>query len=70
MSIHVLCVQFCPVYKDPQASVQKVNDMIKNFERADILVLPEMAFSGYTFENLDDIRPYLEEPNSGYITFT
>ncbi|CAG9320970.1 unnamed protein product [Blepharisma stoltei] len=69
MNVSVLCVQFCPVYKDPQASMEKVSSMLANFINADIVVLPEMAFPGYTFDDIEDIRPYLELPNSEYPTF-
>ncbi|EEH23290.2 hypothetical protein PABG_05501 [Paracoccidioides brasiliensis Pb03] len=31
----------------------------------DVLVLPEMAFSGYNFPSLEAIRPYLESSESG-----
>ncbi|ORZ00419.1 carbon-nitrogen hydrolase [Syncephalastrum racemosum] len=31
----------------------------------DILVLPEMAFTGYKFENLDEIKPFLEDTETG-----
>ncbi|KAJ3101223.1 Carbon-nitrogen hydrolase [Phlyctochytrium planicorne] len=31
----------------------------------DILILPEMAFSGYVFNDKDDIREYVEDPHDG-----
>ena len=43
--------------------------MLESVESADILVLPEMAFPGYTFNDAAEISPFLEEPNSDYPTF-
>ncbi|KAF9124736.1 Carbon-nitrogen hydrolase [Mortierella sp. 14UC] len=34
-------------------------------EDVDVLVLPEMAFSGYVFTSKDHIRPYLEDAETG-----
>ncbi|KAF9355315.1 Carbon-nitrogen hydrolase [Mortierella sp. AD094] len=34
-------------------------------EDVDVLVLPEMAFTGYVFTSKDHIRPYLEDAESG-----
>ncbi|KAK2749842.1 Carbon-nitrogen hydrolase [Myotisia sp. PD_48] len=34
-------------------------------ERLDLLVLPELAFTGYNFPSLKAIRPYFENPESG-----
>lgn len=65
----VICLQLCPEYKNPQASMNKANKMLEEYSTCDILVLPEMAFPGYSFDNAEDIRPYLEKPNSDYNTF-
>ncbi|TGO68921.1 hypothetical protein BOTNAR_0018g00440 [Botryotinia narcissicola] len=65
--MRIACLQF-----DPQ-----VGDVANNFTKAyailakaepedlDLLVLPEMAFSGYNFSSLEQITPYLEPTTSG-----
>ncbi|RUS21052.1 carbon-nitrogen hydrolase [Endogone sp. FLAS-F59071] len=44
-----------------------MNELLTNFYKGDIdiLLLPEMAFTGYVFDDLNHIYPYLEEENSG-----
>lgn len=65
----VICVQLYPEYKNPQASIEKANKLLEAYTSCDILILPEMAFPGYSFENAEDIKPFLEKPNSSYSTF-
>jgi len=69
MSIKVVCCQYKPEYKDPLATVQKVNALLEKYDSCDILVLPEMALPGYKFADFSDIKDYLEKPQQGYPTF-
>ena len=69
ISVRVVCVQLLPVYKDPAATMIKAAEMLTKVTAADVIILPEMAFPGYTFDNIDDIRPFLEEPNESFPTF-
>ena len=69
LDLNVLCVQLLPVHLNPKESMEKVDRMIDKYREADIVVLPEMAFSGYTFNDFEEIRPILEEPKPGYLTF-
>lgn len=62
-------MQFEPVHGQPLQSMEKVGKMLENQSHSDILVLPEMAFLGYTFNDKAEILPLLEEPNSNYATF-
>ena len=63
LDLNVLCVQLLPVHLNPKESMEKVDRMIDKYREADIVVLPEMAFSGYTFNDFEEIRPILEEPS-------
>jgi protein N-terminal amidase len=58
--MEVVSVQFCPVYKDPAESRLKVDRILSGLDQCDILVLPEMAFPGYSFTDKNDISPFLE----------
>lgn len=51
-------------YKFVQANVTV---LVHRIERGqiDLLVLPEMAFTGYVFNSLDEIMPFLEDKDSG-----
>ena len=69
MDLEVVCVQFCPVHKQPSQSMQLVSDMLADLSNCDILLLPEMAFTGYTFQDKADIQELLETPTPGSPTF-
>lgn len=69
VTVKVVCVQVEPVYKDPAATMAKVTKLLVPVISADVILLPEMAFPGYTFDNAEDIQPYLEEPNERFPTF-
>ncbi|MEO0236033.1 MAG: nitrilase-related carbon-nitrogen hydrolase [candidate division WOR-3 bacterium] len=60
MKIKVGYLQFYPHKGNPDANIDKVKKLVEgaNF---DILVLPELAFSGYFFEDKDEILPYVDE---------
>ncbi|KAI8388369.1 carbon-nitrogen hydrolase [Radiomyces spectabilis] len=44
-----------------------VDTMLEKYQPGDmdVLVLPEMAFTGYVFKTLEEIAPYLEDPEHG-----
>lgn len=62
--LRVACLQLEPVYGDVQKSMEKANVLLR--ARADclkglqLLVLPEMAFTGYQFPDAEHITPLLE----------
>ncbi|MGB9824548.1 MAG: nitrilase-related carbon-nitrogen hydrolase [Candidatus Hydrothermia bacterium] len=60
MKIKVGYLQFNPVKGDPDSNIEKVRRFIKS-EDFDILVLPELAFSGYFFESREEILPFADE---------
>ncbi|KAI8930245.1 carbon-nitrogen hydrolase [Entophlyctis helioformis] len=63
----VVCMQFAPVLGSVDANIAKANELLTLLEadNVDILVLPEMAFSGYAFKSREDVLPFAEEGQSG-----
>eukprot|EP00927_Polykrikos_kofoidii_P078406 TRINITY_DN75232_c0_g1_i1.p1 TRINITY_DN75232_c0_g1~~TRINITY_DN75232_c0_g1_i1.p1 ORF type:complete len:380 (-),score=73.05 TRINITY_DN75232_c0_g1_i1:90-1229(-) len=77
-TLKVAIVQLAPEHKNPEVSRQKADELI---ERAlasvgpedacqidgdlDVLVLPELCFSGYTFQDSNDVAPFLEFQDEG-----
>ncbi|KAM0465370.1 hypothetical protein ACHAPV_001416 [Trichoderma viride] len=61
------CLQFAPQVGDVDNNLNRADAVLSkaNPEDLDILVLPEMAFSGYNFKSLQDITPFLEPSGSG-----
>jgi protein N-terminal amidase len=67
----VACLQFAPELGKVQDNIRKAETILKNTHipsDLDWLVLPELAFSGYNFQSLEEIRPYLEPTTSGIST--
>lgn len=69
LTVNLVAVQVSPVHKDPAATMTRASELLSAVTAADVIVLPEMAFPGYTFDSPDDIRPYLEQPNEEFPTF-
>uniref|UniRef100_A0A0B7KGG5 CN hydrolase domain-containing protein n=2 Tax=Bionectria ochroleuca TaxID=29856 RepID=A0A0B7KGG5_BIOOC len=61
------CLQFAPQVGDVDNNLTRADEILANAdpEGLDLLVLPELAFSGYNFKSLQHISPYLESPASG-----
>jgi predicted amidohydrolase len=57
-------LQFQPEFGKPEANIEKAEDLIsgKDF---DLLVLPELANSGYLFEDKKELYEFSEETSSG-----
>ena len=56
------------VYKDIKKSMKKADSLIEELslnDKVDILLLSEMVFTGYTFKDKEDVRPYLEKAGEG-----
>lgn len=67
----IACLQFAPELGQVEKNIQRANELLQNANlpsRLDWLVLPELAFSGYNFQSLPEIRPYLEPTTSGHST--
>ncbi|RSL91048.1 hypothetical protein CDV31_015547 [Fusarium ambrosium] len=61
------CLQFAPQVGDVNNNLNRADAVLSraNPEDLDLLVLPELAFSGYNFKSLQDITPFLEPSGSG-----
>ncbi|KAI0377935.1 carbon-nitrogen hydrolase [Hypomontagnella monticulosa] len=60
-------LQFAPQVGDVDNNLNRADAILNkaNPEDLDLLVLPEMAFSGYNFQSLRDISPFLEPTGAG-----
>ncbi|KAJ4010319.1 hypothetical protein NW752_004993 [Fusarium irregulare] len=61
------CLQFAPQVGDVNNNLNRADAVLSraNPDDLDVLVLPELAFSGYNFKSLQDITPFLEPSGSG-----
>ncbi|KAL6849512.1 hypothetical protein ACO1O0_009053 [Amphichorda felina] len=61
------CLQFAPQVADTNNNLNRADSVLSkaNPEDLDLLVLPELAFSGYNFKSLHQIAPFLEPSGSG-----
>ncbi|KAJ9161216.1 Carbon-nitrogen hydrolase [Coniochaeta hoffmannii] len=64
------CLQFAPQVGDVDHNLNRADAVLNrvdpvDIENLDLLVLPEMAFSGYNFKSREQIIPFLEPPGSG-----
>ncbi|KAF4992539.1 hypothetical protein FGRMN_7101 [Fusarium graminum] len=61
------CLQFAPQVGDVDNNLNRADAVLSraNPDDLDVLVLPELAFSGYNFKSLQDIAPFLEPSGSG-----
>ncbi|KAI9746477.1 MAG: Carbon-nitrogen hydrolase [Claussenomyces sp. TS43310] len=65
--MRIACLQFAPVLGDVDNNIDRANEVLRKADPRDLdlLILPELAFSGYNFESLQHIKPYLELSKSG-----
>ncbi|EMC96912.1 hypothetical protein BAUCODRAFT_69012 [Baudoinia panamericana UAMH 10762] len=68
--MRIAVLQFAPTLGDVERNMQHASNLVYTSqpESIDMLVLPEMAFSGYNFPNVSAITPYLEPTTSGPTT--
>ncbi|KAG5950904.1 hypothetical protein E4U53_004215 [Claviceps sorghi] len=61
------CLQFAPQVGQVNDNISKADAILDtaHLEHLDLLVLPELAFSGYNFSSLQHISPHLEHIGSG-----
>ncbi|KAL8348702.1 hypothetical protein RB601_002313 [Gaeumannomyces tritici] len=64
------CLQFAPHVGDLDNNLNRADAVLnradpRDLEDLDILVLPEMAFTGYNFKSQSEITPFLEVAGSG-----
>ncbi|KAI0205238.1 carbon-nitrogen hydrolase [Astrocystis sublimbata] len=65
--MRVGCLQFAPEVGDVNNNITRADAILNqaNPENLDLLVLPELAFTGYNFKSLQQISPFLEPRESG-----
>ncbi|KAK0719950.1 hypothetical protein B0H67DRAFT_643250 [Lasiosphaeris hirsuta] len=66
----IACLQFAPQVGDVDNNLNRADAVLnrakaEDLEGLDLLVLPELAFSGYNYSSLQHISAYLEPPGSG-----
>ncbi|KAI1438235.1 carbon-nitrogen hydrolase [Xylaria sp. CBS 124048] len=61
------CLQFAPQVGDVDNNLERADAILNKAdpENLDLLVLPELAFTGYNFKSLRDISPFLEPTGAG-----
>jgi protein N-terminal amidase len=67
----IACLQFAPEVGRVQENIRRADQILQNTRipaDLDWLVLPELAFSGYNFHSLEEIKPYLEPTTAGIST--
>ncbi|TFB01952.1 Protein Amidase [Trichoderma ghanense] len=67
--MRIACLQFAPQVADVENNLNKADAILSEADSddldLDLLVLPELAFTGYNFKSLGHISPYLEESSTG-----
>ncbi|KAK7413850.1 hypothetical protein QQX98_007267 [Neonectria punicea] len=65
--MRIACLQFAPQVGDVDNNLNRADAVLSkaNPDALDLLVLPELAFSGYNFKSLQDITPFLERSGCG-----
>lgn len=63
MNYQIALLQFKPLRKGVQANIRKIQDLLQGIT-ADLIVLPELANSGYLYESPENITPFTE-PKDG-----
>ncbi|CAI2170141.1 16897_t:CDS:10, partial [Funneliformis geosporum] len=66
-SMKVACLQFNPKIGEVERNQNYASSILKRYKpgEIDILILPELAFTGYVFKDKDHIKPYLEDSETG-----
>ncbi len=54
-------LQFSPVFADPDSNLARIKEIIRMSKPPHIVVLPELALTGYTFKSYEEAYPYSEE---------
>ncbi|KAJ7643739.1 carbon-nitrogen hydrolase [Roridomyces roridus] len=67
LSPRIAIVQFQPKLGQVQANMAKARELCRGIppQSVDLICLPEMAFSGYSFDSAAAIEPYLEPRHTG-----
>lgn len=64
MKLRIAGIQYNPLMGQVERNITKIHSLLSSFNRPiDLLVLPELAVTGYNFKTPGEIRPYLETQN-------
>jgi predicted amidohydrolase len=63
--MRVAAVQFQPVFGDVEGNIDRALAMIEDIP-ADLFVMPELCFSGYTFTSGEEARKLAETPSESF----
>ncbi|ORY71510.1 carbon-nitrogen hydrolase [Pseudomassariella vexata] len=65
--MRIACLQFAPQVGDVNNNLNRADAVLSkaNPDDLDLLVLPELAFSGYNFKSLSEISAFLEPTGAG-----
>ncbi|KAK3117318.1 hypothetical protein LTR53_001435 [Teratosphaeriaceae sp. CCFEE 6253] len=68
--MRIATLQFFPALGAVEANIHRANTILAaaDLTHVDLLVLPELAFSGYNFPSLEAIEPFLEPTTAGIST--
>lgn len=68
--MRVAILQFAPQLHSVNSNIHKADTLIADLapSSVDLLVLPELAITGYNYPSLESIKPYLEPTTSGRST--
>ncbi|KAG9288174.1 hypothetical protein G9A89_020480 [Geosiphon pyriformis] len=63
----IACLQLRPVIGEVEHNQNRASSLLQKYgpEDVDLLILPEMAFSGYVFRDKIHIMPFLEDAEDG-----
>jgi predicted amidohydrolase len=54
-------MQFCPIFGEIESNLRLIKNMLKNSNTPEILVLPELALTGYSFKDYKEAYSFSEE---------
>ncbi|PWN32884.1 carbon-nitrogen hydrolase [Meira miltonrushii] len=65
--LRIACVQIDCKHGMVERNRDRILELTKGLKRGDVdlIMLPEMALSGYIFDKKEDIAPFLEDPSKG-----
>ena len=66
--VKVAYIQFAPAFNDLKSTIKNLEPLFENVSNANLVVLPELANSGYNFKNKEQAFQTAESTDSGIFT--